>query len=83
MRLLNTKTLRLELFLGENIPKYAILSHTWGEAEILFEDLNPAKNPIEGQLATTKLTLNKLLGAAAKASSDEYDYIWIDNCCTI
>jgi hypothetical protein len=39
MRLLNTTTYALKNFLGEDIPDYAILSHTWGEEEIIFQDL--------------------------------------------
>jgi len=39
MRLLNATSMRLELFLGAEIPPYAILSHTWGEEEILFGDI--------------------------------------------
>jgi hypothetical protein len=35
MRLLHTTTFELKDFLGENTPEYAILSHTWGEEEIL------------------------------------------------
>lgn len=65
MRLLNTRTLRLEYFHDQNTaPKYAILSHTWGDDEILFADLDPAKNPEEGKLTTTKSSLEKVLGAA-------------------
>ncbi|EME45746.1 hypothetical protein DOTSEDRAFT_62213 [Dothistroma septosporum NZE10] len=32
-------TLQLEYFVGKNIPPYAILSHTWGEGEVVFEDV--------------------------------------------
>ncbi len=39
MRLLNTTTYALKNFLGEDIPEYAILSHTWGEEEIVLQDL--------------------------------------------
>jgi hypothetical protein len=40
MRLLNIETLKLESFLEEStIPPYVILSHTWGDKEVLFEDL--------------------------------------------
>ncbi|KAK1835273.1 heterokaryon incompatibility protein-domain-containing protein [Podospora conica] len=82
MRLLNVRTLRLEYFQdADTAPKYAILSHTWGKDEILFEDLDPAKNPEEGKLATTKPGLEKVLGAAREAFSNDYDYIWIDTCC--
>lgn len=39
MRLLNTESLRLESFFGLPTPEYAILSHTWGEEEVLFDDV--------------------------------------------
>ncbi|THU82518.1 hypothetical protein K435DRAFT_808231 [Dendrothele bispora CBS 962.96] len=38
MYLLNTRTLTFESFYGF-IPKYAILSHTWGEKEVTFQDI--------------------------------------------
>lgn len=40
MRLLNVKTYQLESFDDpETRPPYAILSHTWGQDEVLFEDI--------------------------------------------
>ncbi|KAF4931234.1 Vegetative incompatibility protein HET-E-1 [Colletotrichum viniferum] len=39
MRLINVNTLELEEFFDENIPEYAILSHTWGREEVSFQDL--------------------------------------------
>ena len=39
MRLLNSTTLQLEEFPENEIPKYAILSHTWGKDEISFQDM--------------------------------------------
>lgn len=39
MRLLNVHTLQLEFFMGEvgnGIPEYAILSHTWGAEEVSY-----------------------------------------------
>jgi hypothetical protein len=38
MRLINTKSLKLHEFFGDAIPKYAILSHTWGDGEINFAE---------------------------------------------
>ncbi|KAF7188045.1 Vegetative incompatibility protein HET-E-1, partial [Pseudocercospora fuligena] len=38
MRLINTETLRIEEFSDENLPKYAILSHTWGSDETSYYD---------------------------------------------
>ena len=43
MRLINTTTLALSEFFGESIPEYAILSHTWGEEEVTFQDWSNAR----------------------------------------
>ncbi|KAH8690370.1 heterokaryon incompatibility protein-domain-containing protein, partial [Phaeosphaeriaceae sp. PMI808] len=76
MRLINTKTFRLESFLG-SIPEYAILSHTWDQGELLFEDvhgINPAI-PID------KRGYLKFRDSCLRARKDGYDYIWVDTCC--
>jgi hypothetical protein len=40
MRLIHTKTRQLKEFLGDdNVPPYAILSHTWGEEEVTYQDM--------------------------------------------
>ena len=39
MRLINIETLDLEEFIGEP-PPYAILSHTWGQEEVSFQEYN-------------------------------------------
>jgi hypothetical protein len=38
MRLLETSTLQFEEFLSSKRPPYAILSHTWNEAEVTFDE---------------------------------------------
>ncbi|KAK4108985.1 HET-domain-containing protein [Canariomyces notabilis] len=38
MRLINVQSLELEEFLGGNFPPYYILSHTWGDEEISFQE---------------------------------------------
>ncbi len=38
MRLINTKTRVFEEFMGRNVPAYAILSHTWEEQEVSYDD---------------------------------------------
>lgn len=73
MRLLNAKSLRLEEFFGE-IPKYAILSHTWREDEVLYEDMKNGK-PKE------KKGYDKIKNCCVTASNDGYLYVWIDTCC--
>ncbi|KAF2636584.1 HET-domain-containing protein [Massarina eburnea CBS 473.64] len=39
MRLLNAKTLEFEFFFDEKIPPYLILSHTWGDEEVTYQDM--------------------------------------------
>jgi hypothetical protein len=39
MHLLNTTKRKLEEFGGNKIPLYVILSQTWGESEITFQDI--------------------------------------------
>jgi hypothetical protein len=78
MRLLNTETLALEDFVAEIKPEYAILSHTWGPEEILFEDARYGKNRL---LKCGKKALDKVLKSAKLASRHGFKYIWIDTCC--
>ncbi|KAI8948104.1 heterokaryon incompatibility protein-domain-containing protein [Xylaria longipes] len=78
MRLLNVKTLRLEDFLlTKKRPKYAILSHTWLEEEVLFHHIENLERS-----ALEKLKgFAKVRDSCARAEADGYDYIWIDTCC--
>ncbi|KAF2026111.1 hypothetical protein EK21DRAFT_116115 [Setomelanomma holmii] len=39
MRLLNSKTLEFKIFNDEKLPRYAILSHTWGDEEVNFQEM--------------------------------------------
>ncbi|KAK3400346.1 heterokaryon incompatibility protein-domain-containing protein [Sordaria brevicollis] len=76
MRLINTRTLELEEFVGSNIPKYAILSHTWENGEITFQDIQakPLKNLVpQGAL--------KVIKACKVAAQYGLDYAWVDTCC--
>ena len=74
MRLLNTTKRKLEEFGGNEIPLYAILSHTWGESEITFQD-------IEGDYAEEKVEYEKVREICSRAAADGFDYVWIDACC--
>jgi hypothetical protein len=73
MRLLNVQTLKLESFLGQ-VPPYAILSHTWGNEEVQFDELNSAS-------AQGKVGYQKIHSACTKANEDGHSYVWIDTCC--
>ena len=78
MRLLNTRTIKLHSFHGDDdIPRYAILSHTWGNAEVSFYDLS-----VKGA-AKLKYSegYSKIRSCCALAVQEGYDYVWIDTCC--
>ncbi|KAK3369299.1 heterokaryon incompatibility protein-domain-containing protein, partial [Lasiosphaeria ovina] len=79
MRLLHTTELRLVEFQGQRIlppaiPPYAILSHTWAEEEVSFQD-------IQQGLAQSRRGFEKVAGACAQAVQDGFEYLWIDTCC--
>jgi hypothetical protein len=46
MWLINSQTLKLEYFVGDKIPRYAILSHTWGDQEASFAEFNAPNDVI-------------------------------------
>jgi hypothetical protein len=80
MRLLYTAsdgTLRWtkDIIRSEEIPPYAILSHTWGEQEVVFDDLKDIVN------AQNKEGYRKIRFCAQQAKLDGLDYFWIDTCC--
>ncbi len=80
MRPLDTETLEHVDFLeSEATPvRYAILSHTWGEGEILFSDIQRGRSYL---LGCGKPALEKVLSAARVARKNWYNYIWIDTYC--
>ncbi|KAK6859046.1 HET domain-containing protein [Apiospora arundinis] len=85
MWLINTSTLDLKEFSGPRVPKYAILSHTWGEEEVLFHDM-PQSRTNTGQEArlpegSRKRGYAKVKNTCIKARELHYDYVWVDTCC--
>lgn len=54
MRLLHSSTLKLKEFRGNQIPKYAILSHTWGDEEVTFQDMT--KGAVNSGVGYSKIT---------------------------
>lgn len=57
---------------------YAILSHTWGEKEVTFDD---ADDGILGAKAEYKQGFDKIRGSYAIAREKGIDYTWVDTCC--
>jgi Heterokaryon incompatibility protein (HET) len=61
---------------NDKIPRYAILSHTWGtdSEEVTFKDL------MEGT-GRNKAGYDKIEFCRKQATSDELKYFWVDTCC--
>jgi hypothetical protein len=81
MRLLRREDdgeLTLAEFLGSSIPRYAILSHTWGSDsdEISLKDLVENFEGIK-----KKRGYQKLMFCIDQARRDHLEYVWIDTCC--
>ena len=60
----------------ENIPPYAILSHTWGpdDDEVTFDDL-------KNELGNSKANYKKIHFCGEQARKDNLQYFWVDTCC--
>jgi hypothetical protein len=80
MRLLRTDRgagLKLIEKWGSDVPKYAILSHTWSREpkdEVVFQDVQ------HGTFAE-KPAFQKVKSALKLAEQDSFDYLWVDTCC--
>ena len=63
-------------FLNHAIPRYAILSHTWGpdSEEVTFGDL------VDG-LGRSKAGYSKIMFCGKQAARDGLQYFWVDTCC--
>ncbi|KAK1656344.1 heterokaryon incompatibility protein-domain-containing protein [Colletotrichum phormii] len=80
MWLINTWSRQLEEFNGSQIPPYAILSHTWGDDEVSFQDM---RNPTYSTWSdtTSKAGFVKILSTCELANQGRIPYAWIDTCC--
>jgi len=73
MRLLNSLTYQFEEFPGK-APEYAILSHTWGEEEVSFQDVRDGT-------AKSRAGYRKVEFVCNQARKDGLSYVWDDTCC--
>ncbi|KAK0704407.1 heterokaryon incompatibility protein-domain-containing protein [Lasiosphaeris hirsuta] len=80
MRLINTnirETLEVKEFWGSEIPRYAILSHTWEEEEVSFQQFT--------QLPREELSKMKGFAKIEKtcqlARTSGIEWAWVDTCC--
>lgn len=86
MRLINTITGLLEEFIGDEIPEYAILSHTWEKDEISLQEFQRLTDPDFAHdpktlAAKAKVGFIKIRGCVELAASKGIPYVWVDTCC--
>ena len=81
MWLINTTTLKLREFMGDVLPKYAILSHRWHDTEeISFQEIQSDESQIQ-QRMKQKVGFKKVKEAAARAKEDDRcGWLWVDTC---
>ncbi|KAI1854280.1 hypothetical protein JX266_001421 [Neoarthrinium moseri] len=73
MRLINVRTLVIQEF-GQSTPPYAILSHTWEEGEVSYQEFHK-------RAAKKKPGFLKISRFCREARQQGYDYGWVDTCC--
>jgi hypothetical protein len=75
MHLLHARTLKLEYFVGDRIPPYAILSRTLAEEEVSMQDL------LHDPEASRKKGYAKIAATCKQALRDDLEFCWVDTCC--
>lgn len=76
MRLLHAVDLKLKV-IYDNIPPYAILSHTWGKDEVSLQEVED----FDLSFLQTKAGFRKIQACCQKALYDGLEYVWVDSCC--
>jgi PHD/YefM family antitoxin component YafN of YafNO toxin-antitoxin module len=74
MRLLHAGSIQPVSFEEDIIPDYAILSHTWGDDEVSFQDIHSPG-------AASKAGYAKIRYACQEALRRGLKYVWVDTCC--
>lgn len=77
MRLINAKTFELKEFWGSDIPRYAILSHTWEEEELTFQQFTQLPREEISKLKGFK----KIERTCQLALHSGIEWAWVDTCC--
>ena len=72
MRLLHTESLEFEEFLGPTLPRYAILSHTWEQEEVSYQEMIQSH---QDQRIRSKDGYTKIVNCCEHAASAYFDYV--------
>jgi hypothetical protein len=82
MRLINVWTTSLGTFSNEStIPPYAILSHTWGDSEVTFQDFSSLATSEKRDQILSSEGYYKIAQACKQAQLQGLSYLWADTCC--
>ena len=85
MRLINTRTRELVDVGYADHTTYAILSHTWSDEEVSFQDLQDfhrdGGNSLSVHRVSSRRGYRKIESCCKQALRDGFDWVWIDTCC--
>ncbi|KAK1752641.1 heterokaryon incompatibility protein-domain-containing protein [Echria macrotheca] len=76
MWLIDTETLALQHFVFEKAPRYAILSHTWGDQEVSLAEFQHLDDATKAKAGFSKIEKTCWL-----AKQEGIRYAWVDTCC--
>ncbi|XXH03373.1 translation initiation factor eIF-2 beta subunit [Hypoxylon texense] len=78
MRLLNSCSGEMRAFMSySDVPPYAILSHTWDDDEVSFQDWQTLPWPV----LQKKKGFRKIEYCCQQAAQDGLEWVWVDTCC--
>ncbi|KAF2677749.1 kinesin light chain 1 [Lentithecium fluviatile CBS 122367] len=66
---------QLVSFNDDNVPRYAILSHTWTEGQEV------TYNELVAGIGKDKTGYDKIRFCSERATTDGLEYFWVDTCC--
>ena len=91
MRLINTKSHELREFVGTDVPPYAVLSHTWEDDEVTYQEyaaltpdqLSTKTGPLGtvGKKQKRKRGYEKIERTCSLARKSDIEWAWVDTCC--
>lgn len=87
MRLINVDTFKQQdRFEHNKIPPYAILSHRWGDDEVLYQAyINTSQTDLHDRLSSPgtgrDAGFSKIAGACVQTKKANLKWLWIDTCC--
>ena len=84
MRLIDVSSFQFfEIAKPDDDHPYAILSHTWGEDEVTFQEFSKetTKKDLSKEMLEEDGRYSKIVGCCAEGELQGFKYVWIDTCC--